>query len=165
MPREAHPGLIAVDALGPWLEDERTAEGRQIVVLGGNRAGLSLAMCARARGAEVVVLEPSEVFGASLGLVGRWRHVHEAIQAGVDLEGGARLESIEVDSIRWRDTQDRPQRTHADTILVSSGAKPDTGLSEALAARGVRAHSIGDCQAIGLVEGAMQDAAKLMLEL
>ena len=165
VPREAHPGLIAVDALGPWLEDERTAEGRQIVVLGGNRAGLSLAMCARARGAEVVVLEPSEVFGASLGLVGRWRHVHEAIQAGVDLEGGARLESIEVDSIRWRDTQDRPQRTHADTILVSSGAKPDTGLSEALAARGVRAHSIGDCQAIGLVEGAMQDAAKLMLEL
>ena len=37
-----HPELIAVDALGPWLKDDRSADGRQVVVIGGNRAGLSM---------------------------------------------------------------------------------------------------------------------------
>ena len=165
VPRASHPGLIPVDALGAWLEDERSARGERIVVLGGNRAGLSLAMCARARGAEVQVLEPSDVFGRALGLVGRWRHVHEAIQAGVDLQAGVRLDAIESDAVHWRDAQDRPRSTQADTILASDGAAPDASLATSLSARGVRAHAIGDCRAIGFVEGAMQDAMKGMLEL
>ena len=53
----------------------------------------------------------------------------------------------------------------ADLVLVSSGAVSEAGLADALGARGIETHAIGDCAAVGLVEGAMHGAAELVLRL
>jgi len=159
--------VATVDGLRDWLgsggpDSER---GRSFVLIGGDRAGIALAGVARARGAEVLVLEASTVFAASNGLVGRWRYVHDARESGIRLEPGAKLHSVEEGGVRWSDAEGREQVSRADRILVSGGAAPDASLSGALAACGVRAHPVGDCERVGLVEGAMAGAASLMLEL
>lgn len=165
--------VATVDELGPWLAAGGVAgsaaagseAGRLFVLIGGDRAGIALATLARARGAEVEVLESTEVFAASNGLVGRWRYVHDAQESGIRLQGGARVLAIEAAGVRWTDRDGVERISKADRILISGGARSDTSLADALVGRGVQAHAIGDCRAVGLVEGAMQTAAELMLGL
>jgi thioredoxin reductase len=161
-----------VDELHAWLSpatekspDENGDKDVPIVVIGGNRAGLALACVARSRGAEVVVLEAGNVFSAAIGLVGRWRHVHEAQQAGVQLVPNATLREISTHSVTWTDAAGDLQSARADRVFISNGAVPDTTLLDALKAKRVAAEAIGDCVSIGLVEGAMQRAAEVVLEL
>jgi 2,4-dienoyl-CoA reductase (NADPH2) len=159
--------VSTVDALRDWLGSggSGSEQGRRFVLIGGDRAGVALAGVARARGAEVEVLEGSTVFAASNGLVGRWRYVHDALESGVRLEPGVKVHAIEPGGVRWSDAEGADRLSRADRILISGGAVPDASLVGALAARGVRAHAVGDCERVGLVEGAMAGAADLMLAL
>ena len=172
-PRPNVPGadlghVQTVDDLGEWLGAAGGAiseRGRSFAVIGGNRAGIALAGVARARGAEVVVLEPGTVFAAANGLVGRWRYVHEALEAGIWLEPQATLRAVDRGSVHWVDAEGAERSSPADQVIVSSGALPDTTLVDHLVDRGIAARALGDCFSIGLVEGAMQRAAELLLDL
>jgi 2,4-dienoyl-CoA reductase (NADPH2) len=154
-----------VDELDDWLEGQGDWETRELVVIGGDRMGLSLAMVARRRGAEVTVLETSDVFAAANGLVGRWRYVHEAEAQGIHLCGGSEVLSIDREGVRWRDHIGYAQDTPADRVFITTGAEPDTSLASAIVSRGMRSHTIGDCREVALVEGAMRDAAEVVLAL
>ena len=167
-PGAARPEVACVDQLASWLEDEGAAEGergRSIVVIGGEKAGLGLARVARSRGAKVEVIEATEVFAAANGLVGRWRYVHEAREAGILLQGGTRVESIDDEGVHWVDRKGAEGCSRADRVLICTGAEPDTGLVDSLRERGITAHAIGDCQSIGFVEGATESAAECVLSL
>ena len=172
-PRPSVPGaelghVQTVDDLGAWLDagDGATSErGRSFVVIGGNRAGIALAGVARSRGAEVAVLEPGGVFAAANGLVGRWRYVHEAREAGIRLVAQATLRGLDRASVLWADGEGVERSIDADCVIVSNGATPDLALADRLVARGIAARALGDCLSIGLVEGAMQRAAELVLDL
>lgn len=169
--RPAIPGIDAahvhdVDGLGPWLEGRLGRADEPVVVLGGDKPGVALATLARRRGsASVTLLEASSVFAASNGVVGRWRYVHDAREAGVALEGGARVLGIESDRVRFVDGRGREREAAAARVLVTLGAVPDDSLARALGARGVAARAIGDCRALGRIEGAMRDATEIVLAL
>ena len=111
------------------------------------------------------MLEESKVFAASNGVVGRWRYVHEAREAGVVLEGGATVLAIEPERVLWRDAAGQSRSTPARRVIVTTGAAPDESLVRSLAAAGVAARAIGDCRALGRVEGAMRDATEVALAL
>ena len=49
----------------------------------------------------------------------------------------------------------------ADTVLIAGGWQPDISLTTPLAQRGIEAHPLGDCRAIGQIEGAIADAGAL----
>ncbi len=170
-PRPMLPGIDAphvhdVDGLGAWLAGEIGHPDESLVVLGGDTPGIALAGLARRRGrGPVTVLEETAVFAASNGVVGRWRYVHEAREAGVVLEGGAQVVAIESDRVRWQDAAGQDRSTPAQRVLVTVGALPDEGLLHDLRARGVSARALGDCRALGRVEGAMQDATAAVLSL
>ena len=80
----AWPG---VDPLGPWLRGDVTAPppGVDVAILGGDRPGLSLARAMLHHGRRVTLVEPSGVFGKTLGLPGRFREVHDLEQLGARL--------------------------------------------------------------------------------
>ncbi len=161
---QAH--VATVDQLGAWLAEEGGDErGRRYVLIGGDKAGLGLASVARRRGASVEVLESSDVFAAAIGLVGRWRYVHEAMEAGVVLHAGATLDSIDAENVHWTDRTGEKRVSPADRVLISGGASADRSLLDAVAARGIRVHALGDCQAVGFVEGATESAAEWALSL
>ena len=155
-----------MDDLAPWLAGEVGDPTEPLVVLGGDKPGIALAGLARQRGpGPVTVLEESQVFAASNGVVGRWRYVHDAREAGVALEGGARVVAIEPAQVRWLDASGVARTTPARRVLVTSGATPDDALVRALRERGIPAQPLGDCRALGRVEGAMKDATEAVLAL
>ncbi len=157
--------VATVDDLSDWLADEGDERGRHVVVVGGNKAGLGLASVARRRGASVEVLEESEVFGAAVGLVGRWRYVHEAREAGVVLEAGARVAGLDAEGLRWTAVDGSECVSAADFVFVAQGARPGSTLAAALRTRGVVGRMIGDAKEVRFVEGAMESAAQLVLGL
>jgi len=79
----AWPGL---DPLAGWVRHRTgAAPAASVVLVGGDKPGLSLAGLLTARGHSVSVVEPSGVFGQALGLPGRFRLVHDLQAAGVEL--------------------------------------------------------------------------------
>ena len=160
------PQVVDVDGLGPWLSGALGPAEESLVVIGGDKPGLALAGFARRRGAKTVtVLEATSVFGAANGVVGRWRYVHEAREAGIVLEADATVVAIEQGRVVWRDAAGERRVAPAERVLVATGAEPDETLVDALARSGIAARSIGDCRALGRIEGAMRDATESVLAL
>ncbi|MCR9092671.1 MAG: NAD(P)/FAD-dependent oxidoreductase [bacterium] len=159
------PRVVGIDDLGDWLAEEGEETGRHFVVVGGDRAGLALARVARRRGASVEVIEATEVFASAMGLVGRWRFVHDAREEGVVLHGGARVEGIDADGLRWTAQGGTARVSPADLVLVASGARAGSTLAAALRPLGVVGRMIGDAKELRFVEGAMESAAEVVLSL
>ena len=161
LPGATLPQVWDLDALASWLDDPNARARGSVVVIGGNKAGLALAGVARARGASAVtVLEPSDVFAAAVGMVGRWRYVHEAREQGIALEPRAELLAIDGKLVRFRDALGRARELEAEQVFLASGARPEPGLADELQRRGVRAQALGDCREVRFVEGAFLDATR-----
>ena len=158
------PHVHAVDELSGWLLDGARV-GDDVVVLGGDLPGLGIAERARADGARVTVLEPSDVFGLHLGLPGRWRRVHDLRAAGIVLAGGAEVLEITADVVRWRDL-DGDHETPAAAVFTTLDATPDTTLADDLLERGVDVTVVGDAAVgAGLLEHAMRTALETAVAL
>ena len=156
--------VFTVPQLGAWLHDDGNAVGTRVVVLGGGKAGLSLADLCRRRGREVSVIEPTHVFGVELGIPGRFRLVADAEANGIELVARATLESIEPDAVVVR-VDDALRTIAADTVIIASCVTPAPGLADALRVHGIKAHVAGDCHLVARIAGANLDAAAIGLAL
>jgi 2,4-dienoyl-CoA reductase-like NADH-dependent reductase (Old Yellow Enzyme family) len=151
--------------LRPWLEGtDETAVGATVAVVGGSKAGLSIAGALLRRGRAVTIIEEGTVFGTELGLPGRWRIVADLEQAGAVLVGGATVEELTAGSVRVS-TNGGAREIKADTVVVAGSSVHDHGLAEELAASGVTVHAVGDCAGPGLLEAANLAAARLAVSL
>ncbi len=159
-PADPAQPLLTPDRLESWL-DHNT--GATVAVLGGGKAGLSIAgRCARL-GHTVTVLESTTVFAPELGPPGRFRLVHETEQLGVRLVGGVTLTHIDEQGVSWH-LGDEVTATAADAIFVTTTA-PDATLADSLVTTGLSVHVVGDARAAGAIEGAMLDAERVALAI
>jgi 2,4-dienoyl-CoA reductase (NADPH2) len=153
--------VYTVDGLDSLLDaGEVRSAGAHVVVIGGNRSGLSVAKMMRSRGCEVTVLESTPVFATSYGLPGRWRLVHEARSLGIELIPDSRPTSIDAKAVAFTGAAGE-RSARADLVIVTDGAQAVAPLVDELRSRGVAAQAVGDCREVALVEGAMLDAAKV----
>jgi 2,4-dienoyl-CoA reductase (NADPH2) len=158
------PHVHAVDELDAWLLDGGSV-GDAVVVLGGDLPGLGIAERAARGGAQVTVLEPSDVFGLHLGLPGRWRRVHDLRADGIRLVGGADVVEITPREVRWRDL-DGDHATPVDAVFTTLDVQPDTTLAEEVRARGVDVAVVGDAGVgAGMLEHAMRTALETAVAL
>jgi 2,4-dienoyl-CoA reductase-like NADH-dependent reductase (Old Yellow Enzyme family) len=160
-----------------WFEPSPPADGSgshppegPVVVLGGGKAGLSMAGFWARRGHAVTVLESSDVFAPQLGPPGRFRLVHDTEQLGVRLEPGATVVAVGPTSVSWRGADGQDHRVEATSVVsswldVGGPAGGDTLADELRGATpaaggpdGPTVHLVGDARANGGIEGAMSDA-------
>ncbi len=141
--------------LEPWLMDPSSLDlGSHVVVLGGDKPGLSIAAAARQRGLEVAIVEPSPVFGAALGLPGRWRLVHDLRESGVAIFKSSDITSISPDHVELL-TANGPLVLAATAVIISSTMQTDaSAFSDVYAVEGVQVFQVGDCTGPGFIEGA-----------
>jgi hypothetical protein len=121
--------------------------GERVSVRGGDTPGVRIAGLLAAQGKTVELVEPSGVFGQSLGLPGRWRLVPDLEAAGVSLVTEAVLE--------------------ADTVIDTTRVAPDSALARQLREAAQPVTIVGDANpdGIGRIEGANIDVARLASRL
>jgi 2,4-dienoyl-CoA reductase (NADPH2) len=154
-----------VAELRPWLEGEDDAlVGASVVVVGGGKAGASLADLLVRRGRSVTVVEPTNVFCVELGLPGRFRLVADLEAAGVELVPGFVLEGISSGEVQGT-VGGASRSITADTVVLTADRHADAPLVEALSGAGIPVHVVGDARTTAGLEGANLDAALLAMEV
>lgn len=118
--------LRTLDDARALAADLRTA--RRVVMIGGGFIGAEIASTARTLGAEVAIIEATEIPGAAvLGVdVARWSMARHAL-AGVSMHTGAAVETIDGTEGRVRSVTLGDGRVlDADVVVVGIGSVPDT---------------------------------------
>jgi len=128
------------------------------VIVGGGKAGCSLAGMYRARGHAVTVVEASGVFAVQLGLPGRFRLVDDLRGAGVALVS-ARVQRI-VDAGVVVERDGTGEVIGADAVVLTETEPAEPALVATLRERGVEPEVIGDARGPVGLEGALADARR-----
>lgn len=139
--------------------------GRNIVIVGGELVGLELAEFLSERGRHVTVIEPAPRLGKGLTLVRRMRLLSELREHGVGLHGGVAGIAIGEKAVAFTDEAGASRTVDADHVIVAMGATGDTALAGRLRAQGFVVETVGDCNGIGYIEGAIRGAANAVAAL
>lgn len=129
--------------------------GKRVTIIGGGLVGLELAEFLIARGRQVCVLESASHLGRELAIVRRWRVLHGIRVHGGQLLTGVTVTAIEGKYVRYRTAEGEACELRADSVVLASGAMPDTTLAQTLGNEGFKVVSIGDCESLGYIEGAI----------
>lgn len=135
--------------------------GKRVVVIGGDLVGLELAEFLAHRGRTVAVVDDVEKFGKGLYPVRRGALLDELQSAGVPLVAGASEIAIGADAVTCRDAEGNALSLPADNVILAKGATAELTLAEQLRAAGLEVHTVGDCNGVGYIAGAMKDASEL----
>lgn len=160
--------LLGVNARPAWLRFLSRLWlplKKQVTIIGAELVGLELAEFLAQRGCQVTVLSEGASVGEGLYVVRRLRLLEELRHLRVTLVRQARDIAIEPGRVGY--TNYRGQRRHLATrqVIVATGATAHADLADALREEGFTVHSIGDCQGVGYIEGAIHDAAELAARL
>lgn len=139
--------------------------GKQITIIGGELVGLELAEFLHERGREVTVLEPAPRLGKGLLLVRRMRLIAELREHGVALHGGVNDLVIGDSHVSFTDVGGEARMVPADNVIVAMGARGDNILADNLRAAGFTVETVGDCNGVSYIEGAMRGAADTVSRL
>ena len=134
--------------------------GEHIVIIGGELVGIELAEVLHERGRHVTVVEPAPRLGKGLLLVRRMRILAELREHGVGLHGGASAISIAPEAVTFTDAAGATQQIRADHVIVAMGATGDNTLADHLRAAGFAVETVGDCNGVGYIEGAVRGGAE-----
>ena len=139
--------------------------GRNIVIIGGELVGVELAEFLHERGRQVTVLEPAPRLGKGLLLVRRMRLLAELKEHGVNLQGGVKNIAISPAAVTFQNAAGEAASVPADHVIVAMGASGDTALAEQLRQDGFTTLTVGDCNGVSYIEGAIRGAAAAVTEI
>ncbi len=146
----------------PHPETATETAPEPVVILGGDKPGLTLALALGARGHEVTVIEESRVFGAALGIPGRFRMVADATAAGITLVGEATVDSATPSTLTvMTATGPRDVRAHWIVSTLRTARPPALRTDPGPQGQWV----VGDAVAARGFEGITRDAESLAREL
>jgi len=138
--------------------------GKRITIIGAELVGLELAEFLAERGRELTVIDSSPEAGKGLFLVRRMRLLDELKHLGVTLIKKADDIRIEDNTVSYSNSLKQRRSVDTDHVIVAQGATGNTELAEQLKQAGFTTHSIGDCEGVGYIEGAIEDAAQLAVD-
>jgi 2,4-dienoyl-CoA reductase-like NADH-dependent reductase (Old Yellow Enzyme family) len=139
--------------------------GKHITIIGGELVGLELAEFLHERGREVTVLEPAPRLGKGLLLVRRMRLIAELCEHGVALHGGVNGLVIGESHVTFTDVGGEARMVPVDNVIVAMGASGDNVLAHNLRTAGFTVETVGDCNGVSYIEGAMRGAADTVSRL
>ncbi|MCB1676061.1 MAG: FAD-dependent oxidoreductase, partial [Halioglobus sp.] len=139
--------------------------GRNVVIIGAELVGLELAEFLAERGRQVTVIDTTSRSGKGLYLVRRLRLLDELRHLGVTLLNNAQEISIDDRQVSYTNYRGQRRTLDADHVVVAKGATGNTQLAERLRERGLVTHTIGDCNGVTYIEGAMESAAELAVQI
>ncbi|MEH6551648.1 MAG: NAD(P)/FAD-dependent oxidoreductase [Pseudomonadales bacterium] len=139
--------------------------GKRVVIIGAELVGLELAEFLAERKHQVTVIDDSRKPGAGLYFVRRMRLLDELRHLGVNLINQAVDIRIGDHQVSYTNYRKQQRSLDTDHVIVAKGASGNTSLAEQFEKEGFITHTIGDCNGVGYIEGAMESAAELAVKL
>jgi 2,4-dienoyl-CoA reductase (NADPH2) len=102
--------------------------GRNVVVLGGGKVGLTCAEVLAAQGRKVVIVEPNRHVDFDVSATFRWRHAAQVKQLGIGVHTEAEPLALENGAVRIRDKEKQEQLLTADSVIVAGPRLPNQNL-------------------------------------
>ncbi len=161
----AKTGITGIPALVRLASRVWLPLGKKITIIGAELVGLELAEFLAERGRVVTVIDSSPEAGKGLFLVRRMRLLDELHHLKVTLIKNAGDIDIGENKVSYSNTLGQQRSIDTDHVIVAKGASGNTALAEQFQAAGFITHSIGDCTGVSYIEGAMEAAAELAMEL
>ena len=134
---------------------------REVVIIGGGLVGLELAEYLVERRRKVTVLEPGPDLGAELAIVRRARVLHQLREHGVAVHKSVTAIEIGQDNVSF-ELEGAAMTLPCKQVIIAMGAQPDSSLLAQLSEGTAQLHQLGDCRAVGYIDGAILDARKLV---
>lgn len=139
--------------------------GKKVTIVGGGLVGLELAEFLVERGRQVTVLEPGTHLGRELSIVRRWRVLDNLKNHEVPMLTQATVTRIDKDQVHYQDSDSTSQSVVANSVVLAIGAGPDRSLAEKLSTLNIPVTTIGDCQELGYIDGALRTGAAAAMAL
>ncbi|MEY3018833.1 MAG: hypothetical protein RL336_1968 [Pseudomonadota bacterium] len=136
----------------------------KVVIIGGGLVGIELAEFLVERGRQVTVLEPSPYLAPELSIVRRMRVINLLKDHGCDIRTSAEVTKLDKHQVYV--TEDEKMYTlAAQHVIIAQGAQANTLLVESLREQGLDAYSVGDCEKISYIDGAIHSARSVVQSL
>ena len=158
-------GITGVPALVRLASRIWLPLGKHVTIIGAELVGLELAEFLAERGRRVTVIDSAAEVGKGLFLVRRMRLLDELKHLNVELIKGAEDIAIQQSRVSYVSSAGQRCSVDADHVIIAKGATGNTALAEKLGAAGFTTYTIGDCDGVGYIEGAMEAAAELAVTL
>lgn len=140
--------------------------GKNVVLYGGELVGLEMAEFLHERGRKVMVIEPGDYVGEGLSLVRRWKVVDDLKRAGVPVLVNCEAKEIGKNTFTYVDGNGAERTVPADTVIVCTGAVPNTDLKKSLSTAHYEVYEVGDCNdKLSFIEGAIHEGNKVGREI
>jgi 2,4-dienoyl-CoA reductase (NADPH2) len=97
----------------------RVKTGKRVVVLGGNKIGLTLAEALSSEGAQVTLIEPSRRIGGDVSPTWKWRHTAWIERLGIDARTETKVLAVEKSGVRVANAKGE-ELLKADTVIAAS---------------------------------------------
>lgn len=133
--------------------------GKRVVIIGADLAALELAEFFADRGRRVHVLESGRKVAPEIGNKRRMEHMDRFDRKKITLNSSVEIVGIEDFSVTIK-AGERVHALPADTVLVAGHAIAESRLFDELKGAGLQAQLIGDATGLGLIAGAVHDAAE-----
>ena len=148
---------------------DQVKPGNRIVVADwrGDWIGLGLAEKIAKEGCQVSLYSNAAMAGEHLQIYTRNHYLGRLYKLGVEMVGHARLYGADDGSVFFQNTvSDEPMIVdNVDTLVHSTGVRPLDKLAQALDAKGMEYHAIGDCVIPRSAEEAIYEAVKIAREI
>ena len=138
--------------------------GHRVVIVGGGLVGVELAEFLVERGRKVTVLNLDATLSPELSIVRRAKVILDLREHGCELYNRCEAITIERHQVHYT-IKDERFSAAADNVIIALGANPNTAMAEQLASRGQRVVSVGDCDGIGYIDGAILSARQQVATL
>lgn len=139
--------------------------GKRITIIGAELVGLELAEFLAERKHQVTIVDSAKKPGRGLFVVRRARILDELHEMGVALLNLASDIAIEDHKVSYTNYRGQQRTLDTDTVIVAQGATGDNSQAEQFQRDGLTVHTVGDCNGVGYIEGAMESAAELALTI
>jgi 2,4-dienoyl-CoA reductase-like NADH-dependent reductase (Old Yellow Enzyme family)/thioredoxin reductase len=139
--------------------------GNRVVVIGGELVGCETADYLTQKGKTVTIVRRGPSMAANLNTRARDNLLARLTRNGVTMLTGVRYEEITDKGLVITNKEGKRQNIGADTIVLATGATPNTELAAELQGQNIALHVIGDCVTPGKISEAIRDGARVGREI
>jgi len=152
--------VLAPDALAGKKE-----VGNRVVVIGGELVGCETADYLAGKGKTVTVMRRGAEMAAGVNQQARENLLSRLEKNKVTMLTGVKYEEITDRGVVITDNRGQRRTIEADTVVLATGAIPNSGLAAELKRQNIVVHLVGDCVTPGKIVEAIRDGARAGREI